>query len=258
MKKFIFALTVLSPSILLGQSPFDGTWKTIYDQSKLSPKPIKFAVSKGIYDAFSTVPKIHVKADGQDQPVSGHPYDTVAVTEVDEHTVQIVYKKDGKTTSEVSDSVSGDGKTLTYKSKFHPPASDQIITTEATMERVGEAPTGANATSGSWRIQTVSGSDNGLLATFKRSSDELAYSTPTGENWTAKLDGKDYPVKGAYSFDAVSLKEIDGQQIEASYKREGKLIEVDKVTVSPDGKKMTAVEISKLTGRVSTIVFEKQ
>jgi len=30
------------------------------------------------------------------------------------------------------------------------------------------------------------------------------------------------------------------------------------VTVSPDGKKMTAVEISKLTGRVSTIVFEKQ
>jgi hypothetical protein len=258
VKRLLFTAAVLTPSILLAQSPFDGTWKTIPAQTKFSPKPIVFAVSQGFYDAFTTVPPIHVKADGQDQPVSGHPYDTIAVTEVDEHTIQLVYKKNGKTASEVSETVSADGKTLTYESKFYPPASDQIVTTAGTMERIGNAPDGANATSGSWRIQAVSTSENNLFSIFKRSGDELACSAPTGETWTANLDGKDYPVTGAYSYDSISLKEIDDRQIEASFKREGELIEVDKMTISPDGKTRTTIIVSPLTGRVSTYVSEKQ
>jgi hypothetical protein len=258
MQKLLFAVALLSPSILLGQNPFDGTWKTIFDQSTLSPKPISFSVRKGIYDAFTAVPEIHVKADGQDQAVSGHPYNTVAVTEMDAHNVQIVYKKDGKTIRELTYTVTADGKTLTYKSKSHAPGSDQITTTEATMERVGEAPTGANASSGSWRSQKRSASANELLATYMRSADELTFSKPAGEAWTARLDGKDYPVKGSYSIDAVSLKQINGHEIEVSYKREGKLTEVDKITISTNGRKMTRVVESKLTGRVSIYVAEKQ
>jgi hypothetical protein len=258
MQKLLLAVAVLFPCILLAQSPFDGTWKTIYDQSILSPKPISFSVSKGTYDAFSAVPEIHVKADGQDQSVRGHPYDTIAVTEIDAHTVRIVYKKNAKTIRELVYSVAADGKSLSYKSKSHPPASDQIITAEATMERVGEIPTGANATSGSWRAQKRSASENDLLTTYRRSGDEMTSSKPTGETWTAKLDGKDYPVTGNYNFDSVSLKQMDAHNLEASYKREGKLIEVDKMTISTDGKRMTRVAESKLSGRVSTYVAEKQ
>ena len=258
MKKALFVLAVLAPSILFAQSPFDGTWKTIFDQSKISPKPIKFSLNNGMYDAFSTVPEIHVKADGQDQPVSEQPFDTVAVTEVNANTVQFVYKKNGKTIRETGATVSDDGKTLTYKVKSYPSASDQVITTEVTLDRVGEAPAGANATSGSWRVQKLSASDNDLLETYKLTGDELTYSTPTGETWTGKFDGTDYPVKGSYSIDTVSLKQINPQKIQLSFKRGGKLIEVNKITISPDGKKMTAVDKSELTGRVSTYVSEKQ
>jgi hypothetical protein len=258
MHKLLLAVAVLSPSILLAQSPFDGTWKTIFNQSTLSPKPISFSVSKGTYDAFTTVPEIHVKANGQDQPVRGHPYNTVAVTEVDAHTVHIVYKKDGETTRELTYTATADGKTLAFESKSHSPGSDQITITDATMERVGEVPTGATATSGSWRSQKRSESENGLLSTYMRSGDGLTYSKPTGESWTARLNGKNYPVKGSYSIDAVSLKQIDDHEIEASDKREGKLIEVDKLTISTDGRKMTRVAESKLTGRVSTYVGYKQ
>ncbi len=258
MQKLLLAVAVLFPSILAAQSPFDGTWKTIYDQSILSPKPISFSVSKGAYDAFTAVPKIHVKADGQDQPVSGHPYDSIAVTEIDGQTVRIVYKKNAKTIRELVYSVSADGKSLTYKSKSHPPSSDEIITAEATMERVGAAPAGANATSGSWRAQKRSSSENDLLTTYKRNGDALTSSKPTGETWTAKLDGKDCPVKGNYNFDSISLKQMDGHNLEASYKRAGKLIEVDKMTISTDGKRMTRVAESKLSGRISTYVAEKQ
>jgi hypothetical protein len=258
MKTLLFAVAVLSPSILLAQSPFDGTWKTIFDQSKFSPKPITFIVSKGIYDGFTTVPKIHVKADGQDQPVSGHPYDTIAVTEVDAHTVHLVYKKNGKTSRELTYILSDDGKTLTYESKSHTPEGDQIMTTEAFMERVGEAPADANAASGSWRVQRMSASENDLLTTFMRNGDELTCSTLTGQIWTAKLDGKEYPVKGNYNLDSVSLKQMDSHRIELSYKRGGKLVEVDTMTISPDGKKMTTEVYKKLTGRVSTYISEKR
>ncbi|MFZ0796644.1 MAG: hypothetical protein WCA13_05715 [Terriglobales bacterium] len=55
-------------------------------------------------------------------------------------------------------------------------------------------------------------------------------SMPTGESYTAKLDGKDYPVKGAYPYDSVSLKRINDRTIEETDKRDGKVVEVSKIT----------------------------
>ena len=130
--------------------------------------------------------------------------------------------------------------------------------TEVTLERTGKAPAGANATSGSWRIKKLNEDEGGLLETYKGNGDELTFSTPTGETWTAKLDGRDYPVKGSYSFDIVSLKQLNDSTVQVSYKRGGQLIEVDKITLSPDGKTMTTVVESKLTGRVSTYIASKQ
>ncbi len=258
MKSTFYLVAVLAPTMLCAQSPFDGTWKTISDQSKFSQKPITFSVINGTYDSPTSVPKIHVKADGQDQSVSGHPFDTIAVKEIDAHTIQIVTKKNGKTISEQTRTASDDGKALVVKSTDHPPESDQTTTSEATCERVGKLPSGVNATSGSWRIQKVNEPENELLETFKGSGDEVTRSTPTGETWTAKRDGKDYPVKGSYYYDSVSLKQVNDRTIEVSYKRGGKLTGIFKKTISPDGGKMTTVYESKLTGRVSTFVAEKQ
>lgn len=258
MKKLLFALVLLVPAMVFAQTAFNGTWKTNLDRAKFSPKPFTFSVSNGMYDCSSCAPKIHVKADGQDQPVSGQSYDTIAVKEVDAHTTQVVAKKNGKTAWEQTRTASDDGKSLTLKTTIHPPNSDQPVLAEITLERIGQAPANANATSGSWRVQKVKESENGLVGTYKRSGDEMSFSTPDGESWTAKMDGKDYPVKGTYYADAVSLKHVSDNTLEVSYKRGGKLIEVNKITVSPDGKKMTTVTESKLTGRVSTFVADKQ
>lgn len=258
MKKLFLAVVMLAPVLLFAQSPLDGTWKTNLDKSKMSPKPITFSMNGGMYDCSSCVPKVNVKADGQDQSVTGQSYDTLAVKEIDPHTIQIVAKKNGKTSFEQTRTVSDDGKTLTLKSTSHPPDSAQPVLTEVTLERTGKAPAGANATSGSWRIKKLNEDESGLLETYKGNGDELTFSTPTGETWTAKLDGKDYPVKGSYSFDTVSLKQLNDNTVQVSYKRGGQLIEVDKITLSPDGKTMTTVVESKLTGRVSTYVASKQ
>jgi hypothetical protein len=81
---------------------------------------------------------------------------------------------------------------------------------------------------------------------------------PTGEHYSAKVDGKDYPYHGSYTYDTVSLKRIDDHTIEETAKRGGRIIEVTRLSVSPDGKTLTSVVNNKLLDRTSTFVSEKQ
>jgi len=254
----VLFLALGMPALLQAQSPFDGTWHANLDQAKFSSKPIEVSLQNGMYDCSSCNPKIHVKADGQDQPVSGQPYDTISVREVDSKSVEIVTKKDGKPASEQTRVVSDDGRAMTVKTTTHSESSDQTVMAEATLTRIGAAPEGANATSGSWRIDKVGQSENGLNVTYKSDGDALSMSNPSGESYTAKLDGRYYPVKGAYFYDSVSLKRIDDHTIEETDRRDGTVVQVSTMTVASDGKTMTVVSKSALSGRTSTYFAQKQ
>lgn len=258
MKKLLFVVLWLLPVVVLAQSPFDGTWKTNMSESKLSQKPIVFSVNNGMYDCESCVPKVNVKADGQDQPVTGQIYDTVAMEVVDASTVHMTTKKAGKTMSESTRKVSPDGKMLTVSITNYPADGSQSYKAEAKLARISDGAPGSNATSGSWRVHNVDEDAAGLTSTWKGSGDGLSWSAPTGESWEAKFDGKEYPVKGTYAKETVSLKKLGDRAIEVTENRDGKIYSVEKVTVSPDGTKMTTVYDNKQTGRVSTYIDEKQ
>ena len=254
----LFLALVLAPMSLFAQNPFDGTWHTNMEQAKLSPKPNVFSLKGGMYDCSSCNPQIHVKADGKDQSVTGQSYDTISVREVDSKTIEVKTKKNGKPVFEQTRMVSDDGKTLTLKNTAYRPGNDQTVTAEVTFTRIGKAPAGANGASGSWRVNKVKESENGVTTTYKTNGDELTMSTPSGETYTAKLDGKDYPYKGAFFADTVSLKRINDHTIEETDKRDGKVVDVSKMTVSPDGKTMKIVSTATLTKRTSTFVATKQ
>src|SRR6516165_2694839 len=123
---------LLAPVVSVGQSPFDGTWKTNMAQAKISPKPIVFYISQGWYHCVSCSPVVDVAANGEDQAVTGQAYDSVSVKEVDPKTIAVTTKKDGKLLSEQTRTVSADGKTLTVKTTSHPLNSDTPITATAT------------------------------------------------------------------------------------------------------------------------------
>jgi hypothetical protein len=258
MKKFLCLVSCFVPVTLFAQTPFDGTWKTNMAQSKLSQKPLVYSVTNGMYECESCVPKIEVKADGQDQPVTGQTYDTIAVQVVDANTIHLTGKKAGKTEFEATRTASQDGKMLTASRTEYPVDGSQPVKVEIKWTRVSKGPAGSNATSGSWRIESVNEDAAGLTSTWRSVGDGLSISTPTGYGWEAKLDGKDYPVKGTYANYTVSLKSLGGHSIEATYKRDGKIETVNKITVSPDGKKRTTVVDNRLTGTVSTFTAEKQ
>ena len=54
--------------------------------------------------------------------------------------------------------------------------------------------------------------------------------------WTAKFDGKDYPVKGDAGRDFVSVKKIDDYNLEITNKKGGKVTTVIKAVYAKDGK----------------------
>jgi hypothetical protein len=54
--------------------------------------------------------------------------------------------------------------------------------------------------------------------------------------WTAKFDGKDYPVKGDAARDAVTVKKIDDYTLEITNKKAGKVTTTIKAVYAKDGK----------------------
>jgi hypothetical protein len=96
-----------------------------------------------------------------------------------------------------------------------------------------------------------------LLTTYKTKGDELTFSRPSGETYTAKFDGNEYPVKGGYSDYTVSLKRLGDRSFELTGKLKGKLNAVETWTVSNDGKTLTTVAVEKPSDRKTTYVATK-
>jgi len=258
MKKLLFVL-LLVPVLGWAQSPFNGTWKIDLGKTKLPKKPDVLLVQNGMYECKTCAPPINVKADGQFQKVSGNPYtDMIKVTVVDDRHVNSEAQKDGKQINSVKRSVSEDGNTLTEEWTYYGNPTGGPVSGTDTMTRVGKAAAGVNAVSGSWReAKSDVATADALLFTYTGGGDSLSMTTPTGQSYTAKLDGKDVPYVGDPGTTSVSLKRI-GDSIEETDKRDGKVISVSKMTVAPDGRTMTVVVDDKLHGSTATYVAEKQ
>jgi hypothetical protein len=256
MKKLIFAgllMLVLLPVPGTAQNPFDGTWKFNMNSLDFSKKPDEYSLQNGMYDCKTCAPPISIKADGTDQSVTGHPYfDTMSIKAVDDHNVEMTTKRAGKVVGTEKDSISTDGKTLTvnWTDSGQPSGGTQMGT--FMMTRVKSGPAGANLLSGSWRAEKAQQStESGLLWTFKITGDEVMMTTPTGQSYTAKLDGTDAPYKGDPGITSVSVKMHGKDTLEETDKRDGKVIYISKMMVTPDGKTMKIVMDDKLHGRTT-------
>jgi hypothetical protein len=249
---------LLSPAVSVAQSPFDGTWRILVDQSRFSPKPMITFLSEGWFHCKSCNPQLDVKADGTDQTVIGQAYDTISVREIDSKTIRLLIKKAGNVLIEETQSVSSDGNTLTVTTLEHPANGGPPVKAETTAIRVGAVPAAINKTSGKWRLMRLTQSENGLLTTYKTNGDEFIMSSPMGESYTAKFNGRDYPVNGANGHNLVTLKRIDKNTIEELDKRDGIVVNLARMTVSADGRKMTIVDTNTMTDRTTTYIAIKQ
>ncbi len=63
---------------------------------------------------------------------------------------------------------------------------------------------------------------------------------PTHVQYSAKFDGKDYPVTGMANADTVSIKRIDANTIEVKQKKDAKVVMTVTTKISNDGKTRTS------------------
>ena len=79
--------------------------------------------------------------------------------------------------------------------------------------------------------------------------------------YSAKYDGKDYPVTGSDTLDAITIKRINDRTSQATLKKSGKLVSTARRSVSADGKMMTLTTTgtnAKGQKTKNTAVYEKQ
>ncbi len=258
--KSTLLLLLFACSSLLAQNNFSGTWVTKLDSAEFSKKPEVWSLQNGTYTCSTCVPKFSVKADGQDQKRTGSHYvDTMSVKVVDANTINIESKKDGKSVGTSTETVSDGGKTLTEKFTYIPEGSSQPVEGEMIYTRSGAATPGAHAISGSWVVSKVPNlSQNGLTVTYEATADGLKMTAPTGQSYDAKFDGKPVPIENDPGHTTASLKKIDDKTIEETDTRDGKVVDVSRMTLSPDGKSINVTDNDKERGTTMTFTMQKQ
>ena len=111
---------------------------------------------------------------------------------------------------------------------------------------------------GSWRPIKASRSRNGSLIKYKCTKEAFSAETPLGEKYTARFDGKYYPVEDDPGHTMVSAKLLDARTVELTSKRHRKIVSVSRLSVTPDGKLIHAVFENKEANSILTFNFEKQ
>lgn len=260
-----FALTAASavlllPALALAQSALVGTWKADLGNIQLPTKPSRYLLEHGVYHCQTCAPTYAVKADGQDHKVTGHPYyDSVSITVVDASTIEETDKKGGKTVTTGKTTVSSDGKTIQFDFSDSSDSNGAPVVGNGEATRVAKGPAGSHAISGSWRTTKLSNiSDNGLLVTYALDGTKLKMTNPTGQSYSAPLDGTDAPFMGDPGQTSVAIRRIDDSTFDETDKRDGKVIGTAHITVSPDGKTLTVAWTDKLRGSSGSYKANKQ
>jgi hypothetical protein len=239
MRASQWAMTALLfvPAVSNAQSVFDGTWRPNYGPTELG-KPVISVLADGQYDCQGCEPPYKIKADGRDQPVSGHPYfDTVSVAIVSPRKIKLTDKKKGRVIAETTITVSGDGAKRTEVQTIYDEAPVPIEFTSR-YKRTSDGPPGSHPISGGWQLTDRELSNHIEDTIYKIVDNVLSMSDRMGRSFDAKLDGAAAPYRGDPEFTSVSVKMMDSHTIVESDLKDGHVVKIATWTVKSDGKTM--------------------
>lgn len=241
MRNFSILAGILLPLACAAQPPSAvfGTWKMDPQKVTLGKVKIlfqaeggkiKFTGSNGRSYMFST--------DGQDYPTSIPGY-TAAWKEKDKHHWEAANKFNGKTLSTTTVELAEDGNTMTLSTSGVNPNGESFHNVSVYQRASGEG-----GLLGSW-IRNPDKSGISLASTIilePDGSDGIKFrSVDFKEEYTAKFDGKEYPVTGPNvpPGATVSLKRVDDHTFSETTHLKGESLGESTFTASQDGKVMT-------------------
>ena len=137
------------------------------DTLRFSATPEQYLLEKSIYHCATCAPRVDVKANGTDQRVAGHSFNTIAIRVVDAHSVNSFRRKTARSRSLLPRSYRRtDGQTITEE--FVNTMENETVSGKARFTRVSKGPLGSHALSGKWQMQTVKNATHaGTLTTYQ-------------------------------------------------------------------------------------------
>jgi hypothetical protein len=209
-----------------------------------------------MYSCSTCVPAIDkLPADGAYHKVSGHAYyDEIKVTVVSPTSIELATQRGGKPAGVTAFTVSADGNTIT--GKFTDYSGSAPASGSFTEKRVGAAPAGAHATSGSWMPGALNGANDALSIVVYAMSPDTFSMKANGQSYDAKFDGKQYPVSGDPGGTKVTLKKIDDHSVQETDYRDGKV--VDEIHLAASGKTLKLTDKDVTHGQTTTMTYDKQ
>ena len=224
------------------QSPFDGTWKIDLSKAEQPAEPDVFLLQEGKFQCQTCDPAFSVKADGTDQQITGNPcYDTVNIKVLSDRVIEETDRRKGKPVRILRIEVSQNKDEASFDLTDMCNKNSDPVSARWLAKRVAEAPAGAHAVSGSWRtIKQEPASENALLVTLKLVNNTFSFMDPTGQSYSAKLDGTYAPFAGGVDNTVVSVRQMGTNSIEETDLKDGKAFRRTVFTVAADGKTMNA------------------
>ena len=266
-KLFWFGLfmLLLAPSRAKAQSPFDGFWLRDLTRAQLPKKPTTSLLQNGVLHCEICRPPLDVKLDGQDHLIpSGDACRNTALAEVlDDRTVKVSYMENGRVTGTTKVLVSPNGARLALQdvNACDTKGKPQSSTLEET--RVASGLQGSHAISGSWQITKARGQEYEMAEGLSIKDDTLTRSCmrmPMGlpcYPFTAKLDGTYTSVAGDPDHSLVAVKRENANTLLETWKREGNVIEIDRMTVDPAGQLMIILSADPQRGTTERLMAKK-
>ncbi len=258
--KLLLALVVVaglaSPSLASG---WDGTWRGDIASYKPPSKLVTRLLQNGHYSSDASVPPRDLAADGKFHAVKGDPYaDEMMVQATDKNTVKQAMRKAGKDSSQsvITVDASGQSMTIAYTDMSAPGG---IVTGVNKATRVAPGPAGAHAISGQWRNAGIAKvSENGLDLTLKDSGKALTLSSPTGVGYSANYGGPAVALQGDPGKIMVAVVRKGPNTIVETDSRGGKVINIQTMMLSADGKTLRIAIDDKQYGTTSEWTAHKK
>ena len=160
-------------------------------------------------------------------------FNQIAIRRIDKNQSELIEKKDGATVALVQEKISQAGRELTMITHQAGHADEINV-----LMRSGGAKDAGNPFVGEWTEDlSATRLRQGLILKIEPvGKDEVHFSGDF--SYTAKLDGKDYSLKGSVN-DTVAIRLIDARTVESIYKRGDQIVERDRWVVSADGSMLT-------------------
>lgn len=145
-----------------------------------------------------------------------------------------------------------------------------VLVAMACMQVVAQS----NPLLGTWKLDVAKSKYTGtpmpkeMTRTLEAEGDSVKYTyagtaadgSPVSYGFTAKYDGKDYPMTGNApgGVDMIAIKRVNANTTEATQKKAGKVVANTRVEVSKDGKVTTITSKSAVDSNHYVAVYDKQ